>query len=214
MPYCEVPCEIASLISFVFSLFSMQSRMYAVEISTSAAGTRPRPSARGRSRNETTAFSTAASCRRICFCWCGGKTELMRLTVPVASMVCSVESTRWPVAAAVSAVSVVSQATLSPTRMTSGARRSAERRAREEDVAAETAQAGHGVGDIDLVVILELLLLAGGHDREGHGDRVFLHETLELDQREKLAVDPDDGIGTDLDVKVRRPPLGRNLQQV
>ena len=55
-----------------------------------------------------TALSTPASCRRICFCWCGGKTEMMRLIVSVASRVCSVESTRWPVSAAVSAVSIVS----------------------------------------------------------------------------------------------------------
>ena len=55
-----------------------------------------------------TAFSTPESCRRICFCWWGGKTEMMRLMVSVASRVCSVESTRWPVSAAVIAVSIVS----------------------------------------------------------------------------------------------------------
>ena len=55
-----------------------------------------------------TAFSTPESCRRICFCWWGGKTEMMRLMVSVASRVCRVESTRWPVSAAVMAVSIVS----------------------------------------------------------------------------------------------------------
>ncbi len=77
-------------------------------IRTSTAGTRPLPSARGTSRSEMTACRTCASWMRICFCWCGGKTEMMRLIVSVASTVCSVESTRWPVSAASSAVSIVS----------------------------------------------------------------------------------------------------------
>ena len=55
-----------------------------------------------------TAFRTAPSWRRICFCWCGGKTAMMRLIVSVASRVCRVDKTRWPVSAAVSAVSIVS----------------------------------------------------------------------------------------------------------
>ncbi len=75
---------------------------------TSTAGTRPWPSARGTRRMEMIALSTCASCRRICFCWWGGKTEMMRLMVSVASRVCRVESTRWPVSAAVMAVSMVS----------------------------------------------------------------------------------------------------------
>ena len=36
-------------------------------------------------RCETTARRTLASCRRICFCWCGGNTAMMRLIVSVAS---------------------------------------------------------------------------------------------------------------------------------
>ena len=47
-----------------------------------------------------TALMTAPSWSRICFCWCGGKTAMMRLIVSVASSVCSVERTRWPVSAA------------------------------------------------------------------------------------------------------------------
>ena len=108
MPYCETPAAIASWMSFVLSLLMMQSRMNGVVIMTSTAGTRPWPSARGMRRIDTTALRTPASCRRICFCWCGGKTEMMRLMVSVASRVCSVESTRWPVSAAVIAVSIVS----------------------------------------------------------------------------------------------------------
>ena len=62
-----------------------------------------------------TALSTLASWMRICFCWCGGKTAMMRLIVSVASSVCSVENTRWPVSAASSAVSIVSKSRISPT---------------------------------------------------------------------------------------------------
>ena len=57
---------------------------------------------------EITARNTAPSCSRTCFCWCGGKTEMMRWIVSVASTVCSVESTMWPVSAAFIAVSIVS----------------------------------------------------------------------------------------------------------
>ena len=45
-------------------------------------------------------------------------------------MVCSVENTRCPVSAAVSAISIVSRSRISPTRITFGAWRSAARRAR------------------------------------------------------------------------------------
>jgi hypothetical protein len=94
--------------SFVLSLLMMQSRMKGVAIMTSTAGTRPWPSARGTRRMDMTAFRTPESCSRICFCWWGGKTEMMRLMVSVASSVWRVESTRWPVSAAVIAVSIVS----------------------------------------------------------------------------------------------------------
>ena len=90
----------------------------------------------------------------------------------------------------------------------------AHRAALLEDVAAEAAQAGDRVRDVDLVVVLELFLLARGHDRERHRDRVFLHEPLQLDQRNELAVHADDRMRADLDVKVRRPALGGNFQQV
>ncbi len=53
---------------------------------------------------------------------------MMRVIVSAASSVCSVESTRWPVSAATSAVSIVSTSRISPTRMMSGSCRSALRR--------------------------------------------------------------------------------------
>ena len=48
------------------------------------------------------------------------------------SGVCSVESTRWPVSAALSAMSIVSSSRISPSRITSGSWRSAARSARGE----------------------------------------------------------------------------------
>ena len=56
----------------------------------------------------------------------------MRSTVFEASIVWSVENTRWPVSAAVSAISIVSRSRISPTRITFGAWRSAARSARRE----------------------------------------------------------------------------------
>ena len=66
----------------------------------SMATTRPWPSARGTSRWQTTPRSEAASARRTCFCSCGGKKSMMRFTVSLASVVCSVDITKWPVSAA------------------------------------------------------------------------------------------------------------------
>ncbi len=50
---------------------------------------------------------------------------MIRLIVSVASSVWSVDMTRWPVSAAVSAVSIVSRSRISPTRITSGSWRRA-----------------------------------------------------------------------------------------
>ena len=51
-----------------------------------------------------------------------GSTPMLRrrLTVEGASLVCSVESTRWPVSAALTPISAVSKSRISPTMMTSG----------------------------------------------------------------------------------------------
>src|SRR5438270_88041 len=102
----------------------MLSAAAAVLMSTSAAGTRPRPSLRGTRRSETIAWSAVDKRCRISSCWCGGKNEITRLTVCVASVVCSVENTMCPVSAALSAVSSVSMSRISPIRMRSGSCRS------------------------------------------------------------------------------------------
>ena len=73
--------------------------------------------------------SAWASATRTCFCSCSGKKSTMRLIVSGASIVCSVESTRWPVSAADRAARTVSMSRISPTRMTSGSWRIAARRA-------------------------------------------------------------------------------------
>ena len=57
----------------------------------------------------------------------------MRLTDSVASTVWTVESTRWPVSAAASAVRTVSSSRISPMRITSGSWRSTRRMARWND---------------------------------------------------------------------------------
>ena len=69
------------------------------------------------------------SCTRICCCRSAGKASTMRSMVSTAELVCRVPRTRWPVSAAVMAVSMVSRSRISPTRMMSGSSRRAERRA-------------------------------------------------------------------------------------
>ncbi len=54
---------------------------------------------------------------------------IKRLIVLGASLVCSVESTRWPVSAALTAISAVSKSRISPTRMMFGSWRRNERSA-------------------------------------------------------------------------------------
>ena len=54
---------------------------------------------------------------------------ISRLIVLGASLVCSVESTRWPVSAALTAISAVSKSRISPTRMMFGSCRRNERSA-------------------------------------------------------------------------------------
>ena len=72
----------------------------------------------------------------------------------------------------------------------------------------------HRVGDVDLEVVLELFLLARGHDRERHRDRVLLHQAARVGQPDELAVDADDGKGADFQVQVRRLALDRHLEQI
>ena len=98
----------------------------------SQVATRP-PSVERTRRWETTPFSVPASIARIWPSMCGGKKSMMRLTVSAASTVWTVDSTRWPVSAALSAVWTVSSSRISPIRMTSGSWRRTRRSARLND---------------------------------------------------------------------------------
>ncbi len=80
-----------------------------------------------------TPLSVPASIARTCWCMCGGKKSIRRLTVSAASTVWTVEKTRWPVSAADRAVWTVSSSRISPIRMTSGSWRSTRRSARLKD---------------------------------------------------------------------------------
>ena len=93
---------------------------------TSQASTRPPPTL-GRSCWLSTAFRDMDSCRRICCCRAAGNTSTMRSMESAAELVWTVPNTRWPVSAAVRAVSMVSRSRISPTRMTSGSSRRAAR---------------------------------------------------------------------------------------
>ena len=77
--------------------------------------------------------SELASCTRICGCFSPGNTSMMRSSAWPASLVCSVANTRWPVSAIVNAVWIVSGSRISPTSMTSGSSRNAERSARSKE---------------------------------------------------------------------------------
>ena len=71
---------------------------------TSQQAMRPLPSTVGTRRCDTTPLSVAAIIARTWLCMCGGKKSMRRLTVSAASTVWTVEKTRWPVSAALSAV--------------------------------------------------------------------------------------------------------------
>ena len=76
-----------------------------------------------------TAARAMESSWRIVFCRSGGNESATRETVEAASVVCTVEKTRWPVSAAASAMRMVSGSRISPTTITSGAWRIAARSA-------------------------------------------------------------------------------------
>ena len=78
---------------------------------------------------EITARSDSDSIERTMSFSSPGNTSTMRSMVLAADEVCSVPNTRWPVSAAVSARRIVSRSRISPTRITSGSSRSAERSA-------------------------------------------------------------------------------------
>ena len=84
---------------------------------------------------------------------------IRRLTVLGASLVCSVESTRWPVSAALTAISAVSKSRISPTRMMFGSWRRNDAQ-RGGEVQADALAHLHLVdaGEVELDRVL------GGHD--------------------------------------------------
>src|SRR3954447_19199736 len=107
----------------------------------SQVATRPLPSAWRTSRWGSAPFSVPAIIARACWCWWGGKKSMRRLTVSAASTVWTVEKTRWPVSAALSAVCTVSSSRISPMRMTSGSWRRTRRSARlKDDVSIPTSR--------------------------------------------------------------------------
>jgi len=128
IPYCACPFAMVFGISSGPSWVFNRSLIRGVASISSMAGIRPEPSLRDRSRWLTTARSTDASISRTCWCSCFSNTDRMRFTVSRASTVCIVDSTRCPVSAACSAVSIVSRSRISPSRTTSGSWRSADRR--------------------------------------------------------------------------------------
>ena len=89
------------------------------------------PSSAGMSIWLTVACSTSDSWVRIWRCWLAGKASIMRSMVSAALVVCSVESTSCVISAALMAVPMVSASRISPSRMTSGLSRMAERSASE-----------------------------------------------------------------------------------
>ena len=66
---------------------------------------------------------------RIWRCWLAGNASMMRSTVPAAPVVCRVEKISCAISAAVTAVAMVSGSRISPSSITSGASRIAERSA-------------------------------------------------------------------------------------
>src|ERR1017187_5094797 len=98
----------------------MRARTASVESMISVAGQGMTPSRPGTSCCATMASRASDNCWRICGWLEEGNVSRMRETLWMVSLVWSVESTRWPVSAAVSAVEMVSASRISPTRMTSG----------------------------------------------------------------------------------------------
>ena len=80
-------------------------------------------------RSETVATMMSASRWRMTACASGGKKPTRRPIVETAPWVCSVESTRCPVSAALMQASIVSRSRISPTMMMSGSMRIAVRSA-------------------------------------------------------------------------------------
>ena len=110
-------------------LFSrIRLRIAGVPSMISWAATRP-PVWRFNSVCETTACRDSESMARIISFSAAGNTSITRSIVLAAELVCSVPKTKCPVSAAVRAKRMVSRSRISPTKITSGSSRSAERSA-------------------------------------------------------------------------------------
>src|SRR5687768_8518080 len=81
-------------------------------------------------------------------------------------------------------------------------------------VAAEPAETGHAVGEIDLVVVLELLAVAGREDRGGHRHHILVIEPFLFGGRSQRAADPHHRVAAHLQVEVRGAALNGNFQEV
>gem|GEM_PF-3321075 len=102
---------------------------------TSTAGTRPSPSALRIRCWEITAVREMESWERTLSPCPAGNESRIRLIDWTTSPVCRVESTRWPVSAAVIAMEIDSVSRISPTRIRSGSCLKASRRARGKETA-------------------------------------------------------------------------------
>ena len=100
----------------------------AVPIMISCAATRPPPIFFS-SDCEITARRDSEIMERTMSFSAAGNTSTMRSMVLAAELVCSVPNTKWPVSAPDSARRMVSRSRISPTRITSGSSRKAERKA-------------------------------------------------------------------------------------
>ncbi len=117
----------ACLISSMRSGSLMHSRTVGVPSMISRPRTRPPPTL-GRRRWLTMPTMLSERPWRIWSRSWGAKKSMMRLTLRMASWVCRVLKTRWPVWAALRAASTVSLSRISPMRMTSGSWRMLARR--------------------------------------------------------------------------------------
>ena len=83
-----------------------------------------------------------------------------------------------------------------------------------EDVAAEAAEPVDAVGEVDVLVLLELLDVLRAEDRLRHRLGVRAIEPLFLGRDDERAVDPHHRVAADLQVQVRRAAGHGDLQQV
>src|SRR5579862_4857187 len=117
------------IMPLIWCVLPSRTRLATAVLNTriSNAATRPFLSVRLNNVCATTPFNASESVWRILFCCSAGKTSMTRSTVLAALWVCKVPNTKWPVAAAVMASSMVSKSRISPTRTISGSSRSAPR---------------------------------------------------------------------------------------